>query len=183
MKKYNGRAKQFCCEDISLIENYEKMISDNTDTVWVCHHRLGIVLNKSGEELEAMGLYWNRPASELIFLTESEHISLHKKGKKLSPEMCAKMSASCDHKGEKNPMFNKKHRLDSRALMRKSAENKHCGEKHGMYGKHPSEETLLKLRKPKQKYFWIDNDDNIVIMSSSKALRWHPEYVCIGPAN
>ena len=73
------RAKDYCCEDISLIENYEQALNDQTQ-VWDCHHRLEIELGLSAAELIKQGLYWNRPASELIFLTKSEHMSLHKKG-------------------------------------------------------------------------------------------------------
>ena len=32
------RAKSYCKDDISLIENYDKAIADNTQ-VWHCHHR------------------------------------------------------------------------------------------------------------------------------------------------
>ena len=72
------QAKSYCCEDISLIENYEEALADKTQT-WICHHRLGIELNKTPDELKAMGLYENRPACELMFLTEFEHKSLHAK--------------------------------------------------------------------------------------------------------
>ena len=70
--------KQFCSEDISLIENYQEAINDTTQT-WHCHHRLEIELNKSENELNNMNLYYNRPASELIFLRKSDHMSLHQK--------------------------------------------------------------------------------------------------------
>ena len=68
--------KKYCCEDISLIENYEKAINDTTQT-WDCHHRLEIELDKSVQELIDLGLYYDRPAKELIFLTHSEHAVLH----------------------------------------------------------------------------------------------------------
>lgn len=69
------KVKKFCCEDISLIENYYKAINDNQ--MWHCHHRLEIKLNKSKQELIDLNLYYDRPANELIFLTQSEHRSLH----------------------------------------------------------------------------------------------------------
>ena len=75
--------KVYCCEDISLIENYEKAIADKTKT-WHCHHRKETDEGLSADELIEMGLYFNRPASELIFMTESEHHSLHSKGNKHS---------------------------------------------------------------------------------------------------
>ena len=67
--------KQYCCEDPSLIENYYEAI--NSEESWHCHHRLGIILHKKKKELIELGLYYNRPASELIFLTNSEHQKLH----------------------------------------------------------------------------------------------------------
>lgn len=68
--------KRFCCEDIRLIENYEAAINDTSQT-WDCHHKKEIELNLSSQELKEKKLYYNRPASELIFLTHSEHTSLH----------------------------------------------------------------------------------------------------------
>ena len=82
--------KSYCCEDISLIENYELAINDTTQT-WECHHR-GEVLpcgRFSIADLKKFGLYYKRPASELIFLTPTEHNRLHKKGVPLS-EDCKK---------------------------------------------------------------------------------------------
>ena len=73
--------KKFCCEDISLIENYNLAIADTTQT-WQCHHR-GEVLpcgRFSRDDLKKFGLYYKRPAAELIFLTPTEHHRLHKKG-------------------------------------------------------------------------------------------------------
>lgn len=80
-------AKTYCCEDISKIENYEKAINDTI--IWQCHHRLE-THNSNGErrlvditvkELNALSMYYNRPAEELIFLTTKEHRILHTKGK------------------------------------------------------------------------------------------------------
>lgn len=71
-------AKQYCCEDLSLIENYDKAIADTKQT-WHCHHR-GEILpcgRYTPDDLKKFGLYLKRPATELIFLTKSEHKSLH----------------------------------------------------------------------------------------------------------
>ena len=73
--------KKYCNEDISLIENYDKAIADK-EQIWECHHRRE--LETPRKELIEIGEYYNRPANELIFLTNSEHNSLHKKGKHLS---------------------------------------------------------------------------------------------------
>ena len=73
--------KKFCCEDLSLIENYELAVNDTTQT-WHCHHR-GEVLpcgRFSVSDLKKFELYFNRPAAELIFLTPTAHRQLHNKG-------------------------------------------------------------------------------------------------------
>lgn len=66
----------YCREDIKNIENYEKAVADDSCT-WVCHHRTEIDLGLSSEQLIRKHLYYERPASELIFLTPGEHSRLH----------------------------------------------------------------------------------------------------------
>ena len=83
--------KNYCCEDLSLIENYEQALNDKTQT-YVCHHKLEIELGLSRAELIAAELYWNRPASELIFLTRAEHARVHREGKHHTKETTAKQS-------------------------------------------------------------------------------------------
>lgn len=83
-------AKRYCSENLSLIENYQDAISDQAKT-WEIHHRRecdseGRILFTKKQLIE-MGLYFNRPASELIFVTRSMHSKLHreiyeKRGKK-----------------------------------------------------------------------------------------------------
>ena len=80
---------EYYCKDYENIENYHKAKADDF-VGWVCHHRKGIDIPT--EELQALGMYYNRPAAELIFLTRSEHEVLHKKGKKRSEETRRKMS-------------------------------------------------------------------------------------------
>ena len=77
------------CKDIENIENFEKAKADNFKG-WCCHHRLQTwtsdgerrLVDISMEELKSLGMYYNRPASELIFLTAAEHKSLHNEGNK-----------------------------------------------------------------------------------------------------
>lgn len=86
--------KHYCCEDLSLIENYNLAISDKSN-VWVIHHRFELdcpVYKASMKDLKNFGLYWNRPANELIFLTRQEHQSLHVKGIKRTEEHKQKLS-------------------------------------------------------------------------------------------
>ena len=86
------------CKDYENIENYKKAKADNFKC-WQCHHRLE-THNSDGErrlvditvdELKALDVYYNRPASELVFLTSSEHIILHQKGKHPSEETRKKL--------------------------------------------------------------------------------------------
>ena len=76
-------AKSYCKDAISKIENYDKAIADNTQT-WECHHRLELTLDgefaHTPEELKRLGMYYDRPYFELIFLTKLEHSRLHKEG-------------------------------------------------------------------------------------------------------
>ena len=76
---------KYCCEDISKIENYELAKKDNFKG-WVIHHRLelvetGAAVDSTRQDLKDLGLYYNRPSEELIYLTKSEHQKLHHTGK------------------------------------------------------------------------------------------------------
>ena len=73
------------CKDYTNIENYQKAKADNFKG-WECHHRLEThtsdgerrEVDISRKELIALGMYYNRPAEELIFLRKGEHTSLRK---------------------------------------------------------------------------------------------------------
>ena len=90
--------KKFCCEDISLIENYAEAISDK-ENIWHCHHRdeirelpSGMVVLRSMQELIENGRYFNCPANELIFMKNEDHKALHARHQKCSAETRAKLS-------------------------------------------------------------------------------------------
>ena len=72
-------------DEYELIENYELAKADNFKD-WDCHHRLELhtdgSLRFTRESLKKLDLYLNRPASELIFLTHSEHARIHNISKK-----------------------------------------------------------------------------------------------------
>lgn len=68
------QTKLFCCEDISKIEGYNEAIKDKK-TVWCCHHKLGLYFDK--QWLIDNGLYYNQRAEMLVFMSRSEHLSLH----------------------------------------------------------------------------------------------------------
>ena len=124
-------AKRFCKEDISKIENYDKAISDSTQT-WDCHHRTAIWWNCTRKELIENECYYNRKACELIFLTHDEHMSLHHKGKP-SPN--------------KGKVFSEEHRIN--------LSESHKGQvpwNKGKKFKKLSEETRRKISEAMKKY-------------------------------
>ena len=90
-KKYEGdidynnhRRLYHYCHNYSLIENYEKAKADNFEG-WHCHHSLEThnsdgekrIVDISRKELIALGMYYNRPASEFTFMTVYDHEMLH----------------------------------------------------------------------------------------------------------
>ena len=132
------------CKDYQNIENYEKAKKDDF-VGWHCHHRLE-THNSDGErrlvdinhkELKALGMYYHRPAEELIFLTESEH-NAYNRGKKRSDEARKRM------KGNKNALC---HSVSDEARKRMSYAKK---------GKKLSAEHKNKLSEShKGKNIWI----------------------------
>lgn len=88
------------------IENYEKYRFSNEKID--CHHKREISEGKSAQQLMDEGLYYGVPASDLIFLLHSQHLSLHNKCKNMS--------------GEKNPMFGK-HRTFSEETLKKMSDS------------------------------------------------------------
>lgn len=140
----------YCSEDISHIENYQDAVNDK-EQMWECHHRAEILPcgRFTAAQLKKHGLYWHRPARELIFLRHDEHRRLHmsgnnlnlgrklsdetkrriaerKKGKSLSDETKRKIS----DKNRGKPAWNKgkPHSLETRRKMSASQKNRHsCG--------------------------------------------------------
>ena len=76
----SNRTKQYCRGNFEKIENYDLAMADE-ENVWETHHRLELTLNgefaHSREELKRLGMYYDRPYYELIYLTTSEHAKLH----------------------------------------------------------------------------------------------------------
>lgn len=163
--------KQYCCEEPTLIENYEKAIADTTQ-MWECHHRLEYVDGKitARKELIAKGLYYKRPASELIFLSPKAHGEIPH----ATEESIRKMSEALKGKfsGEKNPAkrpevrkkiseankgkpkseeHKRKLSVNSasrRPEVRKKISENHAdisGEKNPMYGKKHTDESRKKM--------------------------------------
>ena len=132
------------CKEPEKIENYYKAKKDNFKG-WECHHRLEthtsdgerLSVDISHEELKALGMYYNRPPEELIFLTTSEH-HVFRKGKHHTEEAKNKMSEAhkdkqfteshkkkigAANKGNKNRL-GKKHSEESKKRMAEAAKGK-----------------------------------------------------------
>lgn len=137
---------EYCREDISLIENYDKAIADTTET-WECHHRLEIQEGKtySMKELKALRLYYMRPACELIFLTKSDHCKLHatnrsKEHKEKVKAAFAKMTV------EEKKVFGVKNKGNAYRLGKKLSEETKEKIRQKAIGRKHSEETKLKCK-------------------------------------
>lgn len=100
------------CDSLENVENYETAKKDNFKG-WNCHHRLEThtsdgerrLVDITVAELKALGMYWHRPAEELIFLPVGEHTSLH-------------------DEGENHPFYGKHHTAETRRKMSESRKGK-----------------------------------------------------------
>lgn len=143
-------AQNYCSEDISKIENYDKAVADTK--TWDIHHRLEIQgqFRNSAALLIKCGLYFDVPASQLIFLSHGEHTRLHNFGntyifgKKLSAQTRAKMSAS-----QKGRTFS----AEAIEKMRIAHKGKRC-----------SDETKAKMSAAHAGRCWW-NDDKVQVLS------------------
>ena len=137
MKAYNEAHREDklerYCSDTENVENYELAKADDF-VDWDIHHRLE-THNSDGErrpvdlsraELIALGTYYGRPASELIFLKHGDHMSLHNNGKPFSDETRAKLRAAWKHRAP----------VSAETRAKQSAARK---------GKHRSEETRARM--------------------------------------
>ena len=127
-----------CSEDVSLIENYDKAIADQNQT-WHIHHRAEILPcgRYSPRDLKKFGLYWHRPASELIFLPAGEHHKLHNTGN--------------------TNLAGYHHSEASRKKISETNKGNFCGDKNPMFGRHHSEEARKKMRDARIGNHWYTN--------------------------
>lgn len=133
--------KKYCSEPLENIENYDKAVAD-TKHIWDCHHRAEILPCGvySRKDLKKFGLYWHRPASELIFLRHDEHIRIH--GSNLSTKTKRRMAES--HKGNL-------HSSETRRKMAESHKGRHLPDEvrrkisESQKGKVVSQSTRLKM--------------------------------------
>ena len=152
------------CKDYENIENYDKAAADYFKG-WCCHHRLQ-TWNSDGErrlvditadELKALDMYYNRPASELIFLTVGEHTSLH-------------------DEGENHPFYGKHHTDETRRKMSESRKGKPKTEEwkkkigESNKGKKMSEEARRKISAAKEN---ISEETRRKMSEAHKGRHWY----------
>lgn len=159
-----GMVKKYCCEDPSLIENYDLAVNDNTQT-WCCHHRKEIdgdtmVFTK---DLIARGEYYKVKASDLIFLTRQEHSMMHS-SLMVKQNVCGTF---CDS--------------DFLKLRQTGENNTFYGHRHSDETKKKISETLsLRFKGIKRKKLkWITPSGEIMYMNKSSVTRYHPDWKII----
>ena len=138
---------KYCREPLEQIENFKAAEAENFVN-WVVHHRAEILPcgNFSVNDLKCHNLYFGRPASELIFMRDHDHRSMHKAGanhpffgKHHSEESRQKISESL--KGR--PSHKKGKRIPEEVKHKISESLK--GKPGWLKGKHHSEETRKKI--------------------------------------
>ena len=137
--------KQYC-KDFQNIENYELAIAD-TENMWHCHHRLEThdsdgnrrLVDITNAELISLNMYFDRPPEELIFMTQFNHLQLHKKGKIFSEDHKLKLrNANLGRKHSEESKYNmsvahKGNKLSEKTKRKLSELN--SGIKNHFYGK------------------------------------------------
>ena len=139
------------CKEYTNIENYYRAKKDNFKG-WDCHHRLE-THNSDGErrlvditvaELQALGMYYNRPPEELIFLRKGEHTAL----RKVSDSTKKKLSDT----GKGKPKSE-----EAKKKMSEAKKDRYTGENNSFYGKHHSEEAKKKMSEANKGKHWYNN--------------------------
>lgn len=114
--------KKYCREPIENIKGYREAVE--SEGRYDCHHINELTFTR--DELKNMNMYYDRPASELIIMTHSSHMKLHRRH-----DMPSALY------GEKSPMYG---RTGNKATMygrtgEKSPMYGRTGEKNPMYGR------------------------------------------------
>ena len=88
------------CSDYTAIENYKEAVKSTE--FYEIHHRLED-LGFSKKDLIYLGLYYNVPPDELIYMSKSAHMSHHNKGDKNPFKKVSYL-----YRGENSPTYGKK---------------------------------------------------------------------------
>ena len=153
--------KKYCSEPLELVENYRAAEKDDFKG-WCLHHKREIENDgstKTRQELIDKGMYWNRPADELVFMTNEAHHKLH--GKHPVKSTAIKISQTRLQRianGEIKVDTSCLHTPEVRAKI-SIANKKRLADKnnHPMYGKHQSEESRKKNSLSQRgRHWWND---------------------------
>ena len=114
--------RRYCTDPLDKIEHYEEALAEGFKC-WCIHHRREIKpdgTRVSRQELKDNGLYYDRPANELVFMRLGEHRSLHNIGNKF----CLGYHHSEDHRRKNSLAHRGKH---NSAEHRKKIAEANCG--------------------------------------------------------
>ena len=151
--------KHYCCEDFYNIEGYKEAL-ENPNVEYHCHHRLEIQEDRtlSVKELIDLGLYYNRPASELIIITKQEHLKLHSDAKHREYAEGRKQYWQNQHIDKYTAHRHRSEAWDYNKHFTEETKKKiseACkGEKNGFYGKSHSDETKKIMSEKKKGKHW-----------------------------
>lgn len=154
---------KFCSEPLDKIEHYEEALSEGFKG-WCIHHRREIQpdgTRMSRQELKDKDLYYDRPASELVFMRKREHTTLHWLGKHMPEEVKNKISQTRLQRianGEIKVDTSCLHTPEVRAKI-SIANKKRLADKknHPMYGKYQTQESCHKNSLAQRgRHWWND---------------------------
>ena len=162
--------RHYCTDPLDNIEHYEEALAEGFKG-WCIHHRLEIKSDGtrvSRQELKDNGLYYDRPASELIFMRKREHHRLHNTGegnalfgKSMPEEVKNKISKTRLQRianGEIKVDTSCLHTQEVRAKISIATKKRLADKKnHPMYGKRQSQESRQKNSLAKRgRHWWND---------------------------
>lgn len=143
--------------------------------MWDVHHRLEETTPK--RKLIEDGIYFKRPASELVFLTHKDHLQLHTtfpyyhngmSGRRHTEEARAKLSETRKAKiasGEIVIDTSACHTPEANTKISAKARERYQDKtNHPMYGKHQSKESRRKnslTKLAKHLHWWTDGNANV----------------------
>ena len=165
----NIKSLEAYCKDYTQIEHYEEALK--SPLKYDLHHRREISENKSRKQLIAENLYYNIPATDLIFLKSKEHRRLHNTGKHshwlgkhLSAAARKKMSNA--KKGKTKSLETRQKMSEAKKNMSEETRQKISESKKGnqcALGHHCSAETRAKLSEAKKGRHWhLENGHRVL---------------------